>query len=454
MSSLIARRGAIAESALNPPSYSGSGTVGDPYVLLTAEDMEALHDEPSAYHVLGADVTLTSWTPASFSGDLDGQGYTITLTGVSVQGATHSGFFTTSTGDIRRLGIIGGDFSSANGGSSYKAVFAGTNSGAIEDCFARGGTVTTGGDRAGGLVGYQGGAGSLTECYAAVNRSGVVGSRVGGITGWNDGTNTRCYFDFQTWGSNALGGGTTTGVTYKTTTEMKTEVEFVNWDFTLVWTTNQDTTYPEHLPVGSFGVVEYSESSDLSGPTATSVTVPVPTGTVDGDFLVAAIMHREGAGTLTPPSGWSLLREDKSPTFDQWQAVYTRTASSEPASYNWTGPTTTRKAGGMVATRNEFATPTVITSDLSTFNASDSPADHTGSSVSSEGDRLLLSLSSCAYAGTTSWSWTGEDEVLWYAVGARIAGAATLVAGATATPPTVSHAGSSHDAVTLVVLIG
>ncbi len=75
-----------------------------------------------------------------------------------------------------------------------------------------------------------------------------------------------------------------------------------------------------------------------------------PTGTVDGDLLIAAIGHNKTVG-VTPDAGWTLL--DTAPTYQgaTWNDsvdVYYKFASSEPASSSWKA-STLAIGGGYVA---------------------------------------------------------------------------------------------------------
>ncbi len=65
-----------------------------------------------------------------------------------------------------------------------------------------------------------------------------------------------------------------------------------------------------------------------------NVTVSVPSGTLDNDVMVAIVVSA-AIDLDTPPSGWTLREQQTGtqPTF----AVWTRVASSEPASYTWSG---------------------------------------------------------------------------------------------------------------------
>jgi len=72
-------------------------------------------------------------------------------------------------------------------------------------------------------------------------------------------------------------------------------------------------------------------------PLTPGLTIPKPTGTVAGDFMVAAIGVQDDSVTITPPSGWTLVRRmDQASGTDNSLAVYTKAAgASEPASYTW-----------------------------------------------------------------------------------------------------------------------
>jgi len=67
-----------------------------------------------------------------------------------------------------------------------------------------------------------------------------------------------------------------------------------------------------------------------------TLTITKPTGTVDGDIMVAFVMGN-GTNISTPPSGWTLLFSN-STSLDgttTYFYCYTKVASSEPASYDW-----------------------------------------------------------------------------------------------------------------------
>ena len=72
-------------------------------------------------------------------------------------------------------------------------------------------------------------------------------------------------------------------------------------------------------------------------PLSPGLTIPKPAGTVAGDFMVAAIGVQDDSLTITPPSGWTLLRRmDQGSGTDNSLAIYTKAAgASEPATYSW-----------------------------------------------------------------------------------------------------------------------
>jgi hypothetical protein len=86
-----------------------------------------------------------------------------------------------------------------------------------------------------------------------------------------------------------------------------------------------------------------------AGSSGTTLTISKPAGTAACDVMVAAIAFRPETATLTPPSGWTLVRRmDNSNIRQNSLAVYYKVAdSAEPASYTWTLSTSTGIAGGI-----------------------------------------------------------------------------------------------------------
>ncbi len=78
----------------------------------------------------------------------------------------------------------------------------------------------------------------------------------------------------------------------------------------------------------------FESVATASGLAVSSVTVNKPTGTVAGNYLLAAIRQKKTTATVTPPAGWTLIRED---TSSARSSLFGRiAAASEPPSYNFT----------------------------------------------------------------------------------------------------------------------
>lgn len=81
--------------------------------------------------------------------------------------------------------------------------------------------------------------------------------------------------------------------------------------------------------------------SSITAGTTGGITIAKPSGTVDGDFLLAFIAvgnETVNSITFTDPSGWTLLGNIYAN--NQYFRCYSKIASSEPSSWTWT-PTNT-----------------------------------------------------------------------------------------------------------------
>ncbi len=209
--------------------------------------------------------TTSVWGASSFTG-MGG------LVGTNWGGSIHSCY---STGNLNGMHLLGGLV-----GMHY--------SGTISECYSTGdltfGTVAIT-QSIGGLIGHVG-SGIITSCYSTGNNAELVVSSTSGCGGlfgsidggtvskcystgsstcsgtsggsvgiYNGGTFTGCYWDTQTSGtSTAIGSGSTTGITGKTTTEMKQRSTFTtsSWDFSNIWYLDDGSSYPN---IAMFDVV-------------------------------------------------------------------------------------------------------------------------------------------------------------------------------------------------------
>ena len=88
-------------------------------------------------------------------------------------------------------------------------------------------------------------------------------------------------------------------------------------------------------------------ASGQNGGGATTLDLTFTSGTTAGNFLVAAIAVRGGSGvTITPPTGWSLVRRiDNGTTISL--AVYSKRDFTGLPTFTWTFSSTQKASGGI-----------------------------------------------------------------------------------------------------------
>lgn len=103
------------------------------------------------------------------------------------------------------------------------------------------------------------------------------------------------------------------------------------------------------------GITFRASASASNGGGATTITVSKPSGTANGDLLLASIYVR-GAGStasVTSPSGWTLIRRDDDSAgvtggVGSLVTYYRLAGNAEPASYTWSFDSTRRAMAGIV----------------------------------------------------------------------------------------------------------
>jgi hypothetical protein len=207
-----------------PPSgfAGGSGTVGDPYEVETAAQLNHVRDRLDAYFIQTADIDLTAylasdgagynagagWEPIGtfgtpFTGSYDGNGYTISNLTINRSGENNIGLFG-YTSDAATLEDI--DLDSINvSGSSNLGGLAGFNQGNITDCTVSG-LLTSVDSNAGLLAGKN--QGTVTDCQTSGTVTGGANSYyAAGLIGYNeDGTISDCSFTGTVSGMRYIGG--------------------------------------------------------------------------------------------------------------------------------------------------------------------------------------------------------------------------------------------------------
>ena len=300
---------------------TGSGTVGDPYVIYNVNDLQNMSNNLGGHYILANNINASAtsgWNGGAgfapignfsnpFTGSLNGGNYTISglfINRPSTNGQGLFGYVNTAT--ISNVGLIGenitgqyfvggvvaqatlsiiskvystgsvnGSYSSGLGrfGGIIGQQYSGTINNSYSMCSVNGGI----NDISGGLVGYESG-GIISNSYSmgsvsggSYHKGGLVGFCYGGIV-------SNSYYDTSTSGQSDTGKGIP-----KTTAEMKQQATFVGWDFTNIWYIINGITYPTfHLVISAPAVTTLSA-------TYTSSTTAQLNGFLDSD----------GGGTTT-----------------------------------------------------------------------------------------------------------------------------------------------------------
>ncbi len=194
----------------------GTGTPDDPYLIHTAEQMNAIgtnRKDWDKHFKLMADIDLSTYagtdfkiigtsTNSAFGGAFDGNNNKIsrfTSTNRSYTGLF--GYVKDSNAEIRNLGLVAPNIK-AEGGSNVGSLVGYLDQGTIANCYASGGSVT-GKESVGGLVGYSEG-GEIKGCYSTSRVSGD--EEVGGLVGHLRGTIDNCYSKGTVSGGKYIGG--------------------------------------------------------------------------------------------------------------------------------------------------------------------------------------------------------------------------------------------------------
>ncbi len=183
------------------PSYSwsgGTGTSSDPYQIRSSDILSAMSFEPAAYYKLAEDIDLSGkaiFSAESFSGDLDGDGHTISGVGKSL--------IYRNSGVVHDLNVVL-DMTGTFGG--YVGGVVSDNAGTVRNVHVTGsltgrltGAGTTGWMSVGAVVGNNGM--DVYECSSDVTMSFGLPSNniyIGQIAGDN---NSGRVYDCQTAGS-------------------------------------------------------------------------------------------------------------------------------------------------------------------------------------------------------------------------------------------------------------
>jgi hypothetical protein len=281
----------------------GDGTSSNPHVVTTLDELQAVQGDLSAHYVLGNNINASetdTWnsgagfTPIGnytdpFSGNFDGQGYSVDglyintpntnsvglfgsvnssdiknigVTNLDIQGDTYVGGLVgynkgstnitnsyslgSVTGDIDVGGLAGANSESSSITKSYSlgTVTGNTNVGGlvgetrgtsyIRKSYSLGSV--TGNKTVGGLAGYNRDSSNITNSFSSGAVSGNYS--VGGLAGKTDDTATLTdsYWNVET-STQSTSSGSATGLTTADMTGSAASTNMVGFDFTSVWST-------------------------------------------------------------------------------------------------------------------------------------------------------------------------------------------------------------------------
>lgn len=167
--------------------------------------------------------------------------------------------------------------------------------------------------------------------------------------------------------------------------------------------------------------VAFRASSKQDVAARTTITLTKPTGTTDGDLLIAMVGTTNAAGITisTVPTGWTQIQKDDGGGSVPVVGTYYKIASSEPASWDWVLSSEGSEAGGCVIALTGQATSSPINaSGKDTVLASTAPSLANGFNPTAS-DGFLVFCGFCrgnnndigGYAiATDNPTWTEREE--------------------------------------------
>ncbi|WP_236340004.1 S-layer homology domain-containing protein [Paenibacillus plantiphilus] len=204
-------------------SGGGDGNPGNPYVILTAEDLDNIRGSSllSKHYKLGADIDLSpiaNWVPigtssSPFGGNFDGGHYTISnLTidssadRVGLFGFAQSADAGSTTTTIKNMRLENVNITSRGSNANVGGLAGATEAWTTVDRVSVSGTITGKGYSAGGLTGISSNIVSNSDAHVHIN--GDFG-QAGGLTGANGSSVTQSYAtgDVKVTGNQNKAGG-------------------------------------------------------------------------------------------------------------------------------------------------------------------------------------------------------------------------------------------------------
>lgn len=150
--------------------------------------------------------------------------------------------------------------------------------------------------------------------------------------------------------------------------------------------------------------IAFRAASGTDAATGTSVVLNKPSGTAEGDAMLAIINANENATTITPPAGWTSVLGELNPTSGaSIEVFYKEAGASEGSTYTFSLSSSVRASGAIVAFSGAFNSNFVDVSGGSAAASSGLETDRAyGPSVSTTvASTMLVYLSAYDDAATT-----------------------------------------------------
>jgi hypothetical protein len=143
----------------------------------------------------------------------------------------------------------------------------------------------------------------------------------------------------------------------------------------------------------------------------TALTIPIPSGTVSGDVMIAAITVRGADRSITPPSGWDEVRRmEQTAGTANLQVFYVRAADASDtpsSSYTWTLVAgNTGNVGGILSFSGVDTTAPIVTNAIDNHGGNLSPG--TGGAITANSINTnvadTVAVSAHSFVSTANWA--------------------------------------------------
>lgn len=195
------------------------------------------------------------------------------------------------------------------------------------------------------------------------------------------------------------------------------------------------TPAPSTPPPSSAIAFRAATTGSVAGGQALALTLDVP-AVPAGDVMLATVDVR-GVPTITPPAGWTLVRDDVGGTTMRTATYWHAAGTSEPSSYTWSFNKLTSAAGSVAAYSGVSVTNPIV-AHAGQYNAASALATAPSVTTNVSGAEVVRLFAVPAMVGLAAPSGTTErayiaPSTLTYKVSALLADHVQAAAGATGT---------------------